>query len=47
MCANKKCLHWGAGGCKLFNGESWRRCRHAEEAKTKNHTSNSNKHKEK
>ena len=34
MCVNKKCPHW-AGGCKLFNGESWRRCRRAVEAKTK------------
>ena len=39
MCANKKCPHW-AGGCKLFNGESWRRCRRAVEATNKTKANN-------
>ena len=32
MCANDKCRHW-SGGCQLFPGEAWRRCRRAIVAK--------------
>lgn len=28
-CANKKCPHCGAGGCKLFEGSAWLMCRKA------------------